>query len=433
MTYLQFVSNRTKSVKARIAFVEPDSPAERAGLKPGMSVLAVDGEPLRDILDWQWCADGYEVELELASCDVHLTRNPGEAWGIEFSEALFDGLRRCANKCIFCFMKMLPKGMRSSLYVRDDDYRLSFLHGNFVTLTNLTDEDVERIIALHLSPLNVSLHAVRPAVRERLMGKNHARGIEVLQQLLEAGIECKAQIVLMPNINDGAVLDETLAWIAERPGIMATGIVPYGYTRYAAVQQGFDTPESARAVIRQVEQLAPQVQLADEFYLKAWPGEALAHLPAAGYYGDFPLIEDGIGMVRQFVDCYANDDASFWNAGTDATGADTAVAGTTEAGTTEADILVTGTAFASVLCELFPARRAHIFPIENTFFGGNVDVAGLLTAGDIISQIGTAGSSIQRRRYLLPSVMFNDDGLTLDNKTAADIAQALRAEVCVLP
>lgn len=439
---------------ARVASVGANSPAAKAGLVAGTVVLGVNGTSLKDILDWYWHADEYEIELEvLIPSDqdndtsdnqynnvsnkpanneiitkpfsledataspqlIVLSREPGESWGIEFSEVIFDGLRSCVNNCSFCFMKMLPEGMREALYVRDDDYRLSFLHGNFVTLTNLSEEDTERITSMHLSPLNVSLHAVDSAVRERMMGRNHARGIEVLEQLLAAGIEFKAQVVLMPGVNDGMVLDETLEWAARRPGITALGIVPYGYTQYAKIQEGFDTPESARVVIEQVEAFNKsqaainlQAQLADEFFLKAWPGEILTHLPSADYYGDYAMLEDGIGMLRQFI-----DEAPEWG-----------VSDKKES----AFSLITGEAFASVLQELFPHNKDRIIAIKNEFFGGNVDVAGLLTARDIINQVPLNGA----QGYCAPPTMFNDDGLTLDNKTATYIASALNAELKVL-
>ncbi|MDR2035937.1 MAG: DUF512 domain-containing protein [Coriobacteriales bacterium] len=346
--------------------------------------------------------DGTSPFVSKSACD--LTRQAGESWGITFSEVLFDGLRRCENTCSFCFMKMLPDGMRPALYVRDDDYRLSFLHGNFVTLSNLSNDEVARIIEMHLSPLNVSLHAIDPAVRAQMMGKNHARGIEALEQLLAAGIEFKAQIVLMPGINDGTVLEETLSWIAERTAIIATGIVPYGYTRHAQIQQGYDTAESARRVIQQVEHRSPQVQLADEFYLKAWPGEVLGHLPPQEYYDDYPMLPDGIGMLRHWIETAA---PLSWQG---------------------RQLLVTGEAFAAVLQEVMPEHRDSIVPIKNNYFGGNVDVAGLLTAEDIVQQ----ALAHQAKKIIVPSVIFNDDGLTLDNKTVSDIAAALAAEVQVV-
>lgn len=412
---------------ASITTVEAGSPAARAGLEPGMVVLSAGGEPLRDILDWYWLADDLEVSIEIAQKPykngerkttdpeyVVLSREPGENWGIEFSQVLFDEIRCCVNNCSFCFMKMLPEGLRSSLHVRDDDYRLSFLHGNFVTLTNLSDGDIAHIIERHLSPLHVSLHAVDAEVRAHMMGRNHARGIDALEQLLSAGIECKVQIVLMPHVNDGKVLAKTLDWIFEHPGISATGIVPYGYTRYAKIQQGFDTPKSARLVIEQLQSLAPQVQLADEFYCKAWPGEIVDHLPKAGYYGSFPLLEDGIGMVRQFCDTYANlpNESSWIN----------------DVLCEEGALLVTGEAFGAVLKELFSSHSAQIFIIKNNYFGGNVDVAGLLTAEDIIAQV----AHTKAKQLIVPPVMFNDDGLTLDNKTVCDIADTLGINVKVL-
>jgi len=265
---------------AIIGAVEPGSPAARSGLAAGMAVQLVDGQPLGDILDWFWLADGAEVSLTILdsqqpgtvgteypaqvtrpavpvtgetgdSKEILLRREWGEPWGIEFADPLFDGLRTCRNDCLFCFMKMLPSGMRPALYLRDDDYRLSFLQGNFVTLSNLSAADLQRIVAMHLSPLHVSLHAVTPAIREQLMGRNHQQGLDALEQLLAAGIEFHAQMVLMPGINDGAELERSLDWLAARPQFISTGIVPYGYTRHARLQTGY-TPQQAAAVIAQV-------------------------------------------------------------------------------------------------------------------------------------------------------------------------------------
>ena len=398
---------------ARIASIEPASPAAQAGLAAGMQLLKINGNPLRDILDWYWHSDSDELELvvrDTASSSkktVKLMRNYQEAWGIGFAELIFDGLKRCSNQCSFCFMRMLPEGLRASLYVRDDDYRLSFLQGNFVTLTNLTDEEVERIIEMQLSPLNVSLHAIAPSVRTKMMGSRQQRGIQVLEQLLEAGIEFKAQIVLMPGVNDGAVLAETLAWIAAHPGIRATGIVPYGYTQYADLQQGYDSPESARAIIQQFQDLAPKVQLADEFFLKAWPNAVLSHLPLAHYYDEYPLIEDGIGMLRSWLDG-PESDALLTSLKTDTN-----------------RMIITGEAFAAFLQELWPEFQDRFIAIRNNFFAGNVSVAGLLTAADIIDQCSSLPAHIVQPEYVFPDSMFNADGLSLDDKTAADITQAL--------
>ena len=189
------------------------------GHRAGMRIDAVNGVELRDIIDWRWEADGDVAELEVyvpEDDEVYgatLYREPGQDWGIDFTDVLFDGIRTCVNACQFCFMAMLPEDARASLMLRDDDYRLSFLQGNFVTLTNVSDEEVERIIACRLEPMNVSLHAISPEVRRSLIGRNAQRGMDVLERLLDAGIEVHGQIVLCAGINDGDELRRTLDWV----------------------------------------------------------------------------------------------------------------------------------------------------------------------------------------------------------------------------
>jgi putative radical SAM enzyme (TIGR03279 family) len=410
---------------AIIASVADGCVAHRGGIHAGMTLLAVDGQPLRDYIDWLWLSSEPSVELQIAELGtVVLEREAGEPWGIEFASPVFDGVRTCVNNCAFCFMAMLPKGLRPSLYLRDDDYRLSFLQGNFVTLTNITDSDIERIISYHLSPLHVSLHAVSAAVRQKLMGRNHARGIEVLQRLLGAGIEIHAQIVLVPGVNDGAVLTETLDWVAARPGVTVCGIVPYGYTKYAALQRGFDGA-GCQAVVEQVGQWQAAnptacVQLADEFFVKAWPHDTLAHLPSADYYAAYPMLYDGIGMLRSFA-----DDIQAARRGEHCSPAE-------PSNPTSRTLIATGQAFAPFLTRLLNAAGAPntttVLPIKNNFFGGNVDVAGLLTATDIIEQVSVHLKTHKADQLLLPPAIFNDDGLTLDDKTLADIQQALLSD-----
>ena len=302
---------------ARIEAVAPGSPAAREGLEPGMLVTHVNGAELRDMIDWDWEADGPSIYLEGVAyegtpdefefeCDIE--RAFGEEWGITFDGAVFDGMRLCRNNCTFCFMKMLPKGMRTTLYLRDDDYRLSFLQGNFVTLTNLTDADVERIVDHALSPLNVSLHAVSPEVRARLMGKHAQRGMGALLQILAGGIEVHAQIVLVPGENDGEELARSLAFVEAHDAITSLGIVPLGYTRFQDTYTSSfsDDPARAQAVIDQVRpyQLRNRAregrtryQLADEFYLIAG-----IEPPPEEEYDGYPQYYDGIGMVRSFLE-----------------------------------------------------------------------------------------------------------------------------------
>ena len=442
-------SNQPASV-ACIATVEQGSPAWEAGLRPGMGLVAVDGQPLRDYIDWLWYTDGDEIELTLDAAShtilcadpgnkahggkttgnsasgnrakggivfsnhasgnraqrkgasLTLARRPGEAWGIEFDGVVFDGVKTCCNACTFCFMRMLPEGMRLALYVRDDDYRLSFLQGNFVTLTNCTDEDVLRIIEYRLSPLNVSLHAVRPEARAQLMGKHHARGLEVLEQLLEAGIEVRAQIVLVPGLNDDEELDATLAWIRPRRGISSVGIVPYGHTRYTALQSSFSALDAQKvlektAILQEEERATTgrtRFMASDEFYRLAYPDDFIQRMPSAQEYDGFPQFEDGIGMLRTFIDDWQRCVESLTKTSVIARPALRATS----------IVIVTGVAFAPVLQELIDktalfadssALHIEVRAIKNRFFGGNVDVAGLLTGQDIIEQLRDVKSSVR--------------------------------------
>ena len=309
-----YASTRERRHGAWIERVEHGSPAWAAGLEPGMRIDEVNGEPLPDIVAWRWEADGDVAELvvfdpadgEEYACT--LERDPGEDWGIEFDDVLFDGIRTCVNACQFCFMAMLPDDARASLMVRDDDYRLSFLQGNFVTLTNLTDEDVERIIRCRMEPMNVSIHAVSPEVRVPLIGRRAMRGMEVLERLCEANIEVHGQIVLCAGINDGPELERTLAWVEERPQITSLAIVPLGYTKYSKrFSSSFsEDREASRAVVRLLEPYQRRArremgitrfQLSDEFYL-----DADLPVPPAETYDGYPQFHDGIGMLRSFLD-----------------------------------------------------------------------------------------------------------------------------------
>jgi putative radical SAM enzyme (TIGR03279 family) len=395
-------------------------------------IVSAAGEPLRDVLDWQWLTDADSVVLELERDGVRgeaaLSRAPGQAWGIEFADALFDGVRTCRNNCAFCFMTQLPKGLRAPLYLRDDDYRLSFLQGNFVTLTNLTDADEARILEQNLSPLYVSLHSIDPFVRARLVCAREDRGVERVEALLEGGIDLHVQVVLVPGANDGEILHQTLTWLAEREGVESVGIVPLGFTGHQTVfSESYESAEKARAVIGQVEEWREAmrerdgvswVHLADEFYLNAG-----IEVPPAEHYDGYPQYENGIGIVRTLL-----DDAS-------------QLAGrlaSSPAASGRVPVFVTGTLAGPVLRRVLrshaPDAGAQVVEVQNRFFGGNVSVAGLLTAADIVSAIvehaETAGSGSST--YLLPDLIFNADGVTLDDADLAEIRRRSGVEVRVV-
>jgi putative radical SAM enzyme (TIGR03279 family) len=410
-----------------VSHVVVGSPADSAGVREGDTVITAEGRVVHDILDWRWHSAEEEVHVTIGSPDgsmreIELSRESGEPWGLDFRDILFDGVRTCDNSCAFCFMTQLPRGMRPSLYVRDDDYRLSFLQGNFVTLTNLDDADVERILEQGLSPLHVSLHAVDADVRSRLICARNDRGLERLDQLLEGGIDVHIQIVAVPGVNDGDVLERSLRWLAEREGVESVGIVPLGYTGH---QTRFDT--SYQDVLKAaglLDEIAPwhnafrdrdgigRVYAADEFYLNA-----NRPVPEWDHYDDFPQFENGIGMVRSFVDEFTAhiDDVGEWTA------------------SDEKLVFVTGTLFAPVL-ESALGNTEHgvvtrVLPVQNRFFAGSVSVTGLLTGKDIVMALEDSDPG---DIHVLPDLIFNADGVTLDNMSATDIADEANAHVRVV-
>lgn len=400
----------------RIAAVEPGSAAETAGFRVGDRVISVDGHPVRDVLDWQWLTDDDEFDVAIEHdgeiFDLDVVPVIGQPLGVAFEDVVFDGVRECVNACAFCFVTQLPAGLRPSLYVRDDDYRLSFLYGNFITLTNLDETDMDRIVSERLSPLYVSLHAVDPGVRRRLVACTvDDTTVERMSALLESGIDLHVQIVAVPGVNDGEVLRETLEWLAAREGVESVGIVPLGYTAH---QRRFDRSFTAGESAALLDLLVPYqarmraerdltwVQAADEFYLAAG-----LPIPPADYYDDYPQFENGIGMVRSFLD-------------------ELAEAGPVPSGTAT---VVTGTLFAPVLASALEQRglaNLRVLPVSNTLMGGNVSVAGLLGGEDIVRAIRADGAA---GTYLVPDVVVNSDGLLLDDVPAAEIRGRSGAEV----
>jgi putative radical SAM enzyme (TIGR03279 family) len=396
-----------------------------AGVRSGDRILAADGEPLRDLIDWRWHASGPVVTVEFERAGVvreaTLRRDRG-SWGVEFADVVFDGIRTCRNACEFCFVSQLPPGLRPSLYVRDDDFRLSFLSGNFITLTNLTDDDVDRIVEQRLSPLYVSLHAVRPDVRSRLIAcRGEDLAVQRASSLLAAGIRLHVQIVLVPGTNDGDVLDETLSWLVGRGGVESVGIVPLGFTAHQESYAESFGVERSRAVLQQVCSMQPTrsergrwIQLADEFYLAA--GEPI---PDDDAYGDYPQLENGIGLTRLFSDGW---DACEVDRSASSAGA--------------AIVLCTGELFAPVLACLLDRRALEcvsVLPVPNVFFGGGVNVTGLLTGQDLARTISEDVSNRGDARYLVPDCILNEDGLTLDGLAADDLSADSAADVQIVP
>jgi len=318
-------------------------------------------------------------------------------------------------------MTMLPRESRKTLTIRDDDYRLSFLQGNFVTLTNMSDEDVENVISKNLSPMNVSIHAVTPEVRRRLIGRNAARGMEVLELLMAAGIEIHAQIVLCPGLNDGEELARTLEYCEAHPQVTSLGIVPLGFTKHQSrfTSSYSHDPALARAVVEQVRPYQDRAferfgrhtfQLSDEFFIAA-----RLDPPPADFYDGYPQFYDGIGMIRSYLD---DTDAVLRNPSRMVAVRDILRERGFEL------LVLSGEAARPTVARFIEdeSLAGKVTDIKNRYFGGNVNVTGLLTAEDILEQLPQDLGGVM---LILPEVMFNASGLTLDGYHREQLLQSL--------
>lgn len=425
----------------RVVAVASGSPAARAGLHPGDQILAMDGQLPRDVIEYQLLADQPELEVELRRGGLDLTvsvvRVGNEPLGIEVDAPLFDRVRTCDNHCEFCFIHQLPKGLRKSLYVRDDDYRLSFLYGNFTTLTRFTEIDLERVVTEGLSPIWVSIHATDPAVRSRMLrNRRGAVSLRWLRALLDHGITVHGQVVVCPGVNDGDVLEDTLAGVLDRyPELASVACVPLGVSRYnTEPAMRPHTAEEAASVVDMVEDWQetfrvalgrPLVQASDEYYLIAE-----RPMPPLSVYGDLAQHENGVGMARGFEARFRGDaDApeggpgGFFQSvdGAPAAGyrAERAPGSVTLRPRRDAPVTVlTGTYGAGLLEPLVTSVRpdACVLAVPNHYFGGNIAVAGLMAGGDVAEALTGAPSG---RRYLLPDVCLSGgmflDGLSLED------------------
>jgi len=431
----------------RVSAVAPGSPAARAGLVPGDEILSLDGVQPRDVIEWRLLVDEPEVVLDVRrgglEQQVVVSKGPGEPLGAEVDAAIFDEVQTCDNHCEFCFIYQLPPGLRRSLYLKDDDYRLSFLYGNFTTLTRFTEIDLERVLTEGLSPLYVSIHATDPEVRADLLrNRRGATSLRWLRALLDHGVTVHGQIVVCPGINDGLVLADTLAGVLdEYPELQSLAVVPLGISDHSdEPRMRFHTAEESATVVDVVEAWQQTylevlgrrlVFAADEYYLLA--GRSF---PPAEAYEGFAMHEDGIGMARTFeaeflgrTDDVVRPEAGFfaWVDGAPAEGyraprttGDPADRIQLRPRRTAPVGILTGTYGARVLAPLLagiPRDDVRVVEVANRFFGGNIGVTGLMVGEDVARVLA---QQPEGHRYLLPDVCLSQDRF-LDGTTVADL------------
>jgi putative radical SAM enzyme (TIGR03279 family) len=418
-----------------VVTVAPGGLGSEAGLRPGDRLLAVNGHRVRDVIDVRFFGADDVADLTVQRggtlLDLHGRAGEGVGWGVEFAEPLFDGLRTCSNHCPFCFVSGLPSGLRPSLYVHDDDYRLSFLFGSYVTLTNLTGEDWQRLEEQRLSPLYVSVQATDPDLRRRLLGGRPIPGImPQLERLGRIGIAVEAQVVICPGLNDGLALERTMADLWRlRETVESVALVPVGLTRDHPLRLKPVTADLAVEVLRFADgwQRMARREVGRRF---AYPSDELYLLagrpvPTARAYDGFPQLANGVGMLRRFLDGWRRAERRLRRRGLRP-----AVASAT---------LVTGRAFLPLLQPvardlghaLGIACRAE--GVDNRLFGDAVTVAGLLSGRDMVEELADCDLG---EVVVLPRTMFDAAGArTLDDWTPCDLAAALgrRVEVAQSP
>ena len=412
-----------------ISGVEKRSPAARAWLRTGDTLLTINGREITDVLDYRFYMPDSRLTLTVQkkngkSRTVTVKKKPYEELGLLFDTYLMDKQRSCRNSCIFCFIDQLPDGMRDSLYFKDDDSRLSFLFGNYITLTNLTDHDVERIIEMHISPINVSVHTTDPALRCQMMNNRFAGDcLRHLYRFAEAGLDINCQLVLVPGYNDGAQLQKSMEDLAAlAPAVRSVAAVPVGLTKYReglADIRGFTAEESA-TVIRQMTEMGDKMLAetgnrvfypSDEWYIRAG-----LPIPDGEFYGEYPQLENGVGMVALLRDEFkaAVDEFDLFVE-------------------TDRLVMATGVDAAPHLQEMadyaigkWPGVQLKVVPIINHFFGESITVSGLITGGDLIDQL----KDVPMDRLILPYNMLRQEGdLFLDDVSVEQVEEALNVPI----
>lgn len=409
----------------KIFDVTTGSHADKAGIKKGETLLSINSNEIVDVLDYRFYQVNRKLTLEVEDKNknvrtIEMTKGEYEEIGLEFETYLMDKQHSCRNKCIFCFIDQLPKGMRESLYFKDDDSRLSFLFGNYITLTNITEHEIDRIIKMHISPINVSVHTTNPELRCKMMNNRFAGDtLKYLKRFADAGITLNCQIVSCPGINDGDELVRTLTDL-ENLGVNMTAIVPVGLTRYRENLYPLVpyNKETAGQTIDIIEKMGDECVKkhgrriffpGDEFYLLAE-----REIPSPEFYEDFSALEDGIGMIA-----YLTDDVGWKLEELDA---DESLCHKVTIACGEG-VFPYMKRIMSMINEKFPNITINTRAIKNNFFGGGVNVSGLVTGGDLINQL--RGDDLGDRLIIPSSMLRFENDLFLDDVSTDDVEREL--------
>lgn len=416
-----------------IKSVDLGSPAHKAGIKDGFTLISINKNNIMDVLDYRFYQNNSKLRVEFIDQNgkikrVRIKKTEFEELGLNFETYLMDKQHSCLNKCVFCFIDQLPKGMRESLYFKDDDSRLSFLFGNYITLTNITEHEIERIIKMHISPINISVHTTNPELRVKMMkNKNAGNALSVIKRFDDAGIKINCQLVLCPGYNDGKELERSLEDLTNLKNAECIAAVPVGLTKY---RDGLAelTPFNKQTAGETIDIInrfgdkclekygSRRVYASDEFYLLAQ-----RQMPDADYYGEFLQLENGVGlwslMLKEATD--AISDADY------------------ELEKKRKITLVTGKAAYPLITEIVDKCKqkwdnleCKVFAIENNYFGPLITVAGLVTATDILEQIG--GKDLGEE-LIIPAVMLrNERDMFLDSITVDELSDKLSVPItCV--
>ncbi len=413
--------------------VEKGSPAYKAGLKSGFTLLKLNGNEIMDVLDYRFYQNSEKILVEFINekgkiKHKKVKKREEDELGLGFQTYLMDKQRSCLNKCVFCFIDQLPKGMRESLYFKDDDSRLSFLFGNYITLTNITEHEVERIIKMHISPINISVHTTNPELRVKMMrNKNAGKVLELIKRFNDAGIKINCQLVLVPDMNDGAELERSLRDLTSLSNVECIAAVPVGLTKHREglpQLKAFDK-QNAKNTIDIIDSFGNETikkygnrrcYASDEFYLLAKRA-----MPNAEYYGEFLQLENGVGLWS-LLKSEADEAFSLCDY---------------EIGNKRKVSLVTGVSAYPLIREIVDKAlkkwdnlECRVYAIENDYFGSSITVAGLVTATDIIKQL--SGKELGDE-LLIPAVMLRSErDMFLDSITVEELAKELGVPVTIV-